>query len=211
MVPRGRIGFGRAHSEFSPQRSPSLGAKSSRPRSPASLSPGEYSLEHTRIRRKVYCMRIRSVSALLSQLQARIPTSSLLIRAMSSSSSTMDLPVIAVIGTTGVGKSKLSIELAQHIARRFSEQPQASSSSSSSSTWKSAEVINADSMQIYKGLDVITNKVTEEEMEGVNHRLLGVVDPRGEKGWGMAKWVEASLDEVSSTLLPFSQALFFEQ
>ena len=102
---------------------------------------------------------------------------------------TSDLPVIAVIGTTGVGKSKLSIEIAQHIARRHAEKHD--------SRWSAAEVINADSMQIYKGLDVITNKVTEQEMEGINHRLLGIVDPRGEKGWGMAKWVDATIDEVS--------------
>lgn len=145
-------------------------------------------------------MQIRSARAItLLQLRARIAPPSSLLRRTMSSFSTSDLPVIAVIGTTGVGKSKLSIELAQHIARRFSEQQQ-EASSLSSSTWKSAEVINADSMQIYKGLDVITNKVTDEEMDGVNHRLLGIVDPRGEKGWGMAKWVEASLDEVSFVL-----------
>ena len=101
---------------------------------------------------------------------------------------TSDLPVISVIGTTGVGKSKLSIQLAQHIARRYAD--------GNGGKWQAAEVINADSMQIYKGLDVIANKVTEEETEGINHRLLGIVDPRGEKGWGMAKWVDATLDEV---------------
>lgn len=107
--------------------------------------------------------------------------------------STSDLPVISVIGTTGVGKSKLSIELAQHIARRHANQPDA--------RWTAAEVINADSMQIYKGLDIITNKVTEEEKEGINHRLLGIVDPKGEKGWGMAKWVDATIEEVKPCIL----------
>lgn len=104
---------------------------------------------------------------------------------MSSSTSTSNatpspspqLPVVAIIGTTGVGKSNLAIELAKHLQLR-------------------AEVINADSMQIYRGLDVITNKVTEEETQGVKHRLIGVVDPRGEKGWGMQRWVEVTLDEV---------------
>lgn len=62
-------------------------------------------------------------------------------------------------------------------------------------------MINADSMQIFKGLDVITNKVTEEEKEGVGHRLIGVVDPRGEKGWGMKRWVEVTLAEVRFFLL----------
>lgn len=39
--------------------------------------------------------------------------------------------------------------------------------------WTGAEVINADSMQVYRGLDVITNKVTVDEMRGVPHHLLG--------------------------------------
>lgn len=155
------------------------------------------------------------------------------------------LPVIAVIGTTGVGKSKLSIQLAQHIAARYRMQhpgsyppqitfdsstfPSSSSiptssplssqhppsslpdsnasgqGSSSSALWRSAEVINADSMQVYRGLDIITNKVTAEETEGVPHRLLGVVDPKaGERGWGMSKWVGCALEEVRLPLSSFT-------
>lgn len=63
---------------------------------------------------------------------------------------------IVVMGATGVGKSKLAIEIAQ----RFN-----------------GEVINADSMQIYKGLDIVTNKVTAEERELVPHHLMDYVDP----------------------------------
>ena len=134
----------------------------------------------------------------------------------SDAASTSELPVIAIVGTTGVGKSKLGIEIAKHLAQRSRQQQQqqlgshpvpfppwaatgsstASSPTSSSSRWTSGEVINADSMQIFRGLDVITNKVTEAEAEGVKHRLIGVVDPRGEKGWGMKRWVEVTLAEV---------------
>ncbi|PWA03272.1 hypothetical protein BB558_000595 [Smittium angustum] len=67
--------------------------------------------------------------------------------------------VFAVIGTTGVGKSKLGIELAKAI---------------------NGEVINSDSLQVsasvYKGYDIITNKVTTEEMDGIPHHLLGFLD-----------------------------------
>lgn len=63
---------------------------------------------------------------------------------------------IVVMGATGVGKSKLAIE----IAEKFD-----------------GEVINADSMQIYKGLDVVTNKVTAEERQLVRHHLMDFVDP----------------------------------
>ncbi|KAF9390014.1 hypothetical protein BGX21_011575 [Mortierella sp. AD011] len=63
----------------------------------------------------------------------------------------MDPGVIAVIGTTGVGKSNLSIQLAKEL---------------------NGEVINADALQVYKGLDIITNKMPVEEREGVTHHLM---------------------------------------
>ncbi|XP_051127963.1 adenylate isopentenyltransferase 5, chloroplastic [Andrographis paniculata] len=63
---------------------------------------------------------------------------------------------VVVMGATGTGKSRLSIDL----ATRFD-----------------AEVVNSDKMQVYKGLNIITNKVTGDECRGVPHHLLGFVDP----------------------------------
>jgi len=40
-----------------------------------------------------------------------------------------------------------------------------------------AEIVNSDKMQVYKGLDITTNKVTEEECGGVPNHLLGTIDP----------------------------------
>lgn len=59
--------------------------------------------------------------------------------------------VIVIVGPTGVGKTKLSIELAKHY---------------------NSEIINGDSVQIYKELDIGSAKVTSEEMQGVKHHLL---------------------------------------
>ncbi|KAH7522391.1 adenylate isopentenyltransferase 5, chloroplastic [Ziziphus jujuba] len=64
--------------------------------------------------------------------------------------------VVFVIGATGTGKSRLAIDLAS----RFP-----------------AEVVNSDKMQVYRGLEIATNKVTEEECRGIPHHLLGIVDP----------------------------------
>ncbi|XP_076904222.1 adenylate isopentenyltransferase 3, chloroplastic-like [Bidens hawaiensis] len=64
--------------------------------------------------------------------------------------------VVFVMGATGAGKSKLSID----IGTRFS-----------------GEVINSDKIQMYEGLDITTNKITEEECRGVSHHLIGIVDP----------------------------------
>ena len=61
--------------------------------------------------------------------------------------------VICIVGPTGVGKTKLSIELAKIL---------------------NGEIINADSTQVYKGLDIATAKVTEEEKEGIPHHLFDI-------------------------------------
>ena len=61
--------------------------------------------------------------------------------------------VICIVGPTGVGKTKLSIELAKKL---------------------NSEIINADSTQVYKGLDIATAKVTEEEKEGISHHLFDI-------------------------------------
>ncbi|TVT99348.1 hypothetical protein EJB05_55281, partial [Eragrostis curvula] len=66
--------------------------------------------------------------------------------------------VVFVLGATATGKSKLAIAL----CKRFG-----------------GEVINADKIQVYAGLPVITNKVTDDERAGVPHHLLGVVRDLG--------------------------------
>ena len=64
--------------------------------------------------------------------------------------------LVVVLGTTACGKSGLGVEL----AKRFD-----------------GEIVSADSRQVYTGLDLGTGKVTEEEMEGIPHHMLDVVDP----------------------------------
>ncbi len=63
--------------------------------------------------------------------------------------------IIAVVGPTASGKTALSIEL----AKRFN-----------------GEVISADSRQVYRGLDIGSGKVTEEEMQGIPHHLIDIAD-----------------------------------
>ena len=61
--------------------------------------------------------------------------------------------IICIVGPTGVGKTKMSIEL----AKKFN-----------------GEVINADSTQVFKSLDIATAKVTEKEKEGIPHHLFDI-------------------------------------
>ncbi|PWN31449.1 tRNA isopentenyltransferase [Meira miltonrushii] len=81
--------------------------------------------------------------------------------------STRRKKLIAVCGSTGTGKSQLAVELAQHITNHAHDD-----------TRMGSEIISADSMQMYEGLDVITNKATRQEMEDVPHHMLSVLDPR---------------------------------
>ena len=61
--------------------------------------------------------------------------------------------VIVITGPTAVGKTKLSIE----IAKKYN-----------------GEIINADAVQVYKGLDIGSAKVTEEEKENIPHHLFDI-------------------------------------
>jgi tRNA dimethylallyltransferase len=65
--------------------------------------------------------------------------------------------VIAIVGPTASGKTKLGIEIAKKIG---------------------AEIINGDSVQVYQGLDIGSAKVMPSEMEGMTHHLLDICDPR---------------------------------
>ncbi len=68
----------------------------------------------------------------------------------------MKQKLLVIGGPTAVGKTDLSIKLAQKL---------------------NGEIISADSMQIYKYMDIGSAKVTEEEMDGINHYLIDVINP----------------------------------
>lgn len=61
--------------------------------------------------------------------------------------------VVVICGPTAVGKTKISVELAKHV---------------------NGEIINADSTQIYKKMNIGTAKITEEEKEGITHHLFDI-------------------------------------
>lgn len=65
------------------------------------------------------------------------------------------MPVIAIVGPTGSGKSDLGVDLAREIG---------------------GEIINGDAMQFYRGMDIGTAKITVPERKGVPHHLLDIMD-----------------------------------
>ena len=71
-------------------------------------------------------------------------------------SNTERIPLVAVVGPTASGKTALAVELAKAL---------------------DGEVLSFDSMQLYKGMDVATAKPMADEMQGIPHHLIDVVDP----------------------------------
>ncbi|CAN5130951.1 tRNA (adenosine(37)-N6)-dimethylallyltransferase MiaA [soil metagenome] len=72
--------------------------------------------------------------------------------------------LVVIVGATGTGKSELSLELAESLHARG----------------HAAEIVNADAMQLYRGMDVGTAKLAVGERRGIPHHLLDVLDPAEE-------------------------------
>lgn len=68
--------------------------------------------------------------------------------------------LIAIVGPTGTGKSELSLDLAQRLIERG----------------QAAEIVNADAMQLYRGMDIGTAKLSVAERRGIPHHLLDVLE-----------------------------------
>lgn len=95
----------------------------------------------------------------------------------------MRVPVVAVVGPTATGKSRMAVELCHAFG---------------------GEVISADSRQVYRGLDIGTGKITRPEMLGVTHHLLNCASPQ--EGFSVAEYVkrgeDAIVDITSRSKLP---------
>ena len=90
-------------------------------------------------------------------------------------------PILILVGPTASGKTALSVELASRITG-------------------GGECISADSMQVYRGMDIGTATPTLEERAGIPHHLLDVADPH-EAGFTVHDWLtraEAAIEEVQA-------------
>ena len=87
-------------------------------------------------------------------------------------------PIIVIVGPTGVGKTKLSIELAKIY---------------------NGEIINADAMQIYKDLNIGTAKIKEEEKESIPHHLFDIKEVKEEYSiYNYQKDCRKKIEEIQS-------------
>ena len=77
--------------------------------------------------------------------------------------------IVVITGPTATGKTRLGVLLAKELG---------------------GEIVSADSMQIYRRMDIGTAKPTPEEMQGVPHHLIDVAEPS--ESWSAAKFVDAA-------------------
>lgn len=93
-------------------------------------------------------------------------------------------PLIVIVGPTAVGKTSVSITLAQRL---------------------NGEIVSADSRLLYRGMDIGTAKPTEEEMQGVPHHMIDVADP--DERWNLAIYQRTAYQIIDAILerghLPF--------
>lgn len=90
----------------------------------------------------------------------------------------MSNKIIVIVGPTAVGKTYVSIELAKKL---------------------DTEIISADSMQIYKGMDVGTAKIKTEEMQGIKHHMIDLIYP--DENYSVSDFkreAEKNIDEMIS-------------
>lgn len=86
-------------------------------------------------------------------------------------------PLLAIVGPTASGKTGLAIALAKRL---------------------DGEIVSADSMQIYRGMDIGTAKPTETEMDGTPHHMLNILNP-GER-FSVARYVELAKECVAAII-----------
>lgn len=84
--------------------------------------------------------------------------------------------LIVLTGPTAVGKTKLSIALAKAV---------------------NGSIISADSMQVYKHMDIGSAKVTPKEMDGVKHYLVDCIDPKDEEGFNVSRFQKMTKDAMA--------------
>lgn len=89
----------------------------------------------------------------------------------------MKKKILVLGGPTAVGKTELSIDLAKRL---------------------NGEIISADSMQIYKYMDIGSAKISKEEMDGVVHHMIDVVDPKDE--FSVAQFKEGGMKAIDEIL-----------
>lgn len=90
----------------------------------------------------------------------------------------MNNKIIVIVGPTAVGKTYVSVELAKKL---------------------NTEVVSADSMQIYKGMNIGTAKITEDEKKGIKHHMIDIINP--DENYSVSDFKDKAEEIIDNILL----------
>ena len=85
--------------------------------------------------------------------------------------------IVIISGPTSTGKSDIAVEIAKRL---------------------DGEIVSADSMQVYKGMDIGTGKLSEDEMQGVRHHLISVIEPT--ESYNVSRFRDMALKAIDDIL-----------
>jgi tRNA dimethylallyltransferase len=97
------------------------------------------------------------------------------------------IPLIIILGPTATGKSDLAVSIAEWITDK------------KIGGFRGAEIISADSRQVYKGLDIGTGKITKDEMRSIPHYCLDIADPQDR--FSVSEWkkcAESAINKITN-------------
>ena len=86
--------------------------------------------------------------------------------------------VVIISGPTSAGKSEIAIEVAKEM---------------------DGEIVSADSMQVYRGMDIGTGKLSKDEMQGIPHHLIDILEP--DEDFNVSRFVELARNAIDGILL----------
>jgi len=118
----------------------------------------------------------------------------------------MNKKLVVILGPTSSGKSDLAVKLALRLSSEQAKnrlnmklrgltRPVSSPLSAERRRINGAEIISADSRQVYKGMDIGTGKITKKEMQGIPHHLLDIASPK--RRFTIAQYQKLALKEIS--------------
>ncbi len=95
--------------------------------------------------------------------------------------------ILVILGSTATGKSDLAVKIATHLRQGYGGRRKIK-----------AEIISADSRQVYKGLDIGTGKITKKERRSIPHHMLDVVSPK--KVFTVSDWQKQTKEIILSII-----------
>jgi tRNA dimethylallyltransferase len=107
--------------------------------------------------------------------------------------------LIVVLGPTAVGKSDMAVQIALALKER-GQKTRGKQTGNPKSIYRGAEIVSADSRQIYTGLNIGAGKITKKEMCGIPHHCLDILSPKRRKLFSVAEFQTHAFKTIDDIL-----------